>query len=114
MSPEAAEACGLVFNYQILYLKFTTLFYLFSLMRLLDTRFAGIARGVGTAKILGRVHSAQLKLADLHLPCSFTIMEVHAVILIIKKKIINIVFLKPFFFVFCFFVGKGGRSFTGP
>ncbi|KAF8760084.1 Aspartyl protease [Rhizoctonia solani] len=32
-------------------------------------------QGSGYGEDLGRVHSAQLKLADLHLPCAFTIME---------------------------------------
>jgi Aspartyl protease len=55
MSKKTATACGL--------------------MDLLDTRFRGVAVGVGTGTILGRVHIAQLELQDFHFPVTLTIMD---------------------------------------
>lgn len=45
------------------------------IFHLLDTRFHGIAVGVGTGKILGRIHIAQLQISNYYFPVTVTVMD---------------------------------------
>lgn len=46
-----------------------------NLMRLLDKRFQGIAQGVGTSKILGRIHAAQIQIGNVFFTTAITVLE---------------------------------------
>ena len=45
--------------------------------RLIDKRFQGVAQGVGTQKIMGKIHSVPIRIgdSDIDIPCSFTVLD---------------------------------------
>lgn len=46
-----------------------------NLHNLVDTRWSGTAVGVGTQKIMGRVHQAPVSIGGSFLPCAITVLE---------------------------------------
>lgn len=49
------------------------------LFNLCDMRFSGIAKGVGTSKILGTIHAAQIKIEEKFIMCKITVLENNSV-----------------------------------
>lgn len=49
-----------------------------NIMRLVDTRWAGIARGVGVQRIIGRIHMVQVAIENDFLTTSFSVLEEQA------------------------------------
>lgn len=47
--------------------------------RLIDQRFRGEARGVGSTQILGKIHSVPIRIgdSDVDIPCSFIVLDTH-------------------------------------
>lgn len=47
------------------------------IMRLVDTRWSGVAKGVGVQDVIGRIHMVQIQIGNDHLTTSFSVLEEH-------------------------------------
>lgn len=45
------------------------------IMRLVDARWSGVAKGVGVQRIIGRIHMVQIQIGNDHLTTSFSVLE---------------------------------------
>ncbi|XP_076236403.1 DNA damage inducible 1 homolog rngo isoform X2 [Calliopsis andreniformis] len=45
------------------------------IMRLVDTRWAGVAKGIGVQRVIGRIHMVQIQIGNDHLTTSFSVLE---------------------------------------
>ncbi|KAG7159225.1 DDI1 2-like [Homarus americanus] len=61
-----------------------------NIMRLMDTRWGGIAKGVGTQKIIGRIHMSQIQIENDFLASSFSILEDQTMCIDLKNNKLHI------------------------
>lgn len=46
-----------------------------NIMRLVDSRWSGVAKGVGVQRIIGRIHMVPIQIGHDHLTTSFSVLE---------------------------------------
>lgn len=50
-------------------------------------RWSGMAEGVGTAKIVGRVHMVDVNIGGSYLPCSISVLDSHVCVMEVLNRV---------------------------